>query len=73
MALDIPPDLIRSAVLYTGKQPLEAVCSVLSDYPRLISDLRAARRRLSDFDDEARSFDDRLNSLRLACENILDL
>lgn len=70
---DIPPDLIQSACLYTGREPFEAVCHVLNDYPRLISELRAARRRLSDFDAESASFDDRLAALHRACLELLEL
>lgn len=55
--LTIPPDLIRTACLLTGREPFEAVCHVLSDYPRLISDLREARRRLLDIDQESENID----------------
>lgn len=70
---DIPPDLIQSACLYTGREPFEAVCHVLNDYPRLIADLRAARLRLADFDSESASFDDRLAALHRACLELLEL
>lgn len=69
----IPPDLIQSACLYTGREPFEAVCHVLNDYPRLIADLRTARLRLSDFDAETASFYDRLDKLQAACSLILEL
>ncbi len=71
--LFIPPDLIKSACLYTGREPLEAVCHVLNDYPRLVSDLRSARRRLADFDLESSVFDDRLAALHAACLHLLEL
>lgn len=70
---DIPPDLIQSACLYTGREPFEAVCHVLNDYPRLIADLRTARLRLADFDSESASFDDRLAALHRACLELLEL
>lgn len=70
---DIPPDLIKSACLYTGREPFEAVCHVLNDYPRLIADLRTARRRLSDFDAESDALDDRLAALHVACLRLLEL
>ena len=71
--LDIPPDLIHSACLYTGREPFEAVCHVLNDYPRLIADLRIARRRLADFDAESTHFDERLELLHDACRQLLML
>lgn len=70
---NLPPDLVKTACLYTGQEPFEAVCYVLSDYPRLISDLREARRRLSDFDAETAAFYDRLDKLQAACALILEL
>lgn len=70
---DIPPDLIQSACLYTGREPLEAVCHVLHDYPRLISDLRTAQRKLIDFDTESADFDQRLELLQQACRKLLML
>ena len=70
---NIPPDLIESACLYTGREPFDAVCHVLSDYPRLIAELREARRRLSDFDAESASFDARLEALQSACLHMLEL
>ena len=70
---DIPPDLVKSACLYTGREPFEAVCHVLNDYPRLISDLRTARLRLADFDSESATFDHRLAALHRACLELLEL
>ncbi|AXH75270.1 MAG: hypothetical protein [Inoviridae sp.] len=70
---NIPPDLIQSACLYTGREPFEAVCHVLNDYPRLIADLRSASRRLAALDSESASLDARLDALHLACQQILDL
>ena len=60
---NIPPDLIRSACLYTGREPLEAVCHVLSDYPRLIADLRATRRQISEFHQESENIDSVIEKL----------
>ena len=71
--LDIPPALIKTACLYTGREPFEAVCHVLNDYPRLIADLREARRRLSDLDAESDALDDRLAALHVACLRLLEL
>lgn len=71
--LDIPTDLVQSACQYTGREPAEAVCYVLSDYPRLISDLREARRRLLDFDNESENLDsivDKLNRISLLIQDL---
>lgn len=74
MPLDIPSSLIAEARLYApSRDPLDAVCFVLSDYPRLVSELRNLRRRVSDFDRETADLDDRLVALQDACRRILEL
>ncbi|MNZ54486.1 hypothetical protein D3C78_723870 [compost metagenome] len=72
--LEIPHHLIRQAELYApGRDPLDAVCYVLDDYPRLVGELRQLHRRVSDLDREEYEFDKRLEALQEACRAILDL
>lgn len=70
----IPPHLIEQARLYAaGRDDSEAVQHLLSDYPRLVSEVRQLRRRVAQLDDECSSFDTRLESLQAACRAILQL
>lgn len=72
--LEIPAHLVRDARLYIpGTTPLDAVCKVLNDYPRLAGELRQLRRRVAQLDDESADFDLRLEALQSACRQILDL
>lgn len=72
--LDIPSYLIKDATLYApSRDPLDAVCHVLQDYPRLVSEVRELRRRVADFDRESSELDQRLDALQQACRAILDL
>ncbi len=71
---DIPPNLIKDAQLYAPtRDALDAVCFVLTDYPRLVSEVRQLRRRVAQLDQESTVFDNRLDALRLACLAVLEL
>lgn len=72
--LEIPTYLIKDATLYApSRDPLDAVCHVLQDYPRLVSEVRELRRRVADIDRESSELDQRLDALQQACRAILDL
>jgi hypothetical protein len=72
--LEIPDHLIREARLYApGRDPLDAVCHVLADYPRILSEARKLRSRLDQLDTESSALDQRLEALQSACRAILDL
>lgn len=72
--LDIPDHLVRDAALYApSRDPLDAVCHVLADYPRVVAELRQARSRLAQIDSESFALDTRLEALQHACRAILDL
>lgn len=74
MPLEIPTHLVREASLYAPtREPLDAVCHVLQDYPRVISELRHLRRRVSQLHGEEADFDQRLEALQDACRAILAL
>lgn len=60
--LQIPDHLIREAALYAPtREPLDAVCYVLTDYPRLVAEARKMRARLAQIDSEVSQLDDRLH------------
>ena len=70
----IPPHSIDQARLYAaGRSDSEAVQHLLDDYPRLVSEIRELRRRVSQLDDEGTAIDARLDALQAACLSILDL
>lgn len=70
----IPENLIRDAQLYApSRDPLDAVCYCLADYPRVVAEARQMRSRLSQLDTEASVLDQRLEALQFACRAILDL
>ena len=70
----IPENLIRDAQLYApSRDPLDAVCHCLADYPRLVAEARQMRSRLSQLHIESSALDDRLEALQNACRAILDL
>jgi hypothetical protein len=70
----IPEHLVREAQLYApSRDPLDAVCHCLADYPRLVAEARQMRSRLSQLDSEASALDQRLEALQIACRSILDL
>lgn len=72
--LDIPPHLIKQAQLYApSRDALDAVCHVLSDYPRLVADLRQMRSRLAQLDAESTSLDALVSDLQVLARKILDL
>ena len=70
----IPPHSIDQARLYAaGRSDSEAVQHLLDDYPRLVSEIRELRRRVSQLDDEGTAIDARLDALQAACRAILQL
>jgi len=70
----IPDHLIREAALYAPtREPLDAVCYVLTDYSRVVADARKMRARLAQIDSEVSLLDDRLHALQVACRAILEL
>ena len=72
--LDLPTHLVKTATLYApSRDPLDAVCYVLDDYPKVVSELRKAKARLQQLDSEAAHLDARLAVLQDACRSILDL
>ena len=72
--LDIPPHLLEQARLYAaGRSDSDAVQHVLSDYPRLVAEVRQLRRRVAQLDEEGAAFDARLADLQSLCRAILDL
>ncbi|HHM5448929.1 hypothetical protein, partial [Pseudomonas aeruginosa] len=72
--LPVPQHLIDQATLYApSRDPLDAVCYVLNDYPKLVADIRHLRRRLADLDQEGADMDVRIEALQSACRAILEL
>ena len=72
--LDIPSYLVDQARLYAaGRSDSDAVQHVLSDYPRLVAEVRQLRRRVAQLDEEGAAFDARLTDLQSLCRAILDL
>lgn len=72
--IDIPDHLLRDARLYSGAQDdTDAVCRILSDYGRLVGEVRQLRRRFFQIDEEGAMLDERLAVLQDACRGILDL
>lgn len=74
VTLPIPDHLIRDARLYSCVQDdTDAVCRVLSDYGRLVAEVRQLRRRVAQVHEEGGLLDERLERLQAACRVILDL
>lgn len=72
--LDLPSHLVRDARLYApGRSDLDAVCHVLADYPRLVSEVRDLRRRLDGMDRDTAHLDDLIEQLQAICRRILEL
>lgn len=72
--LEIPTYLVRDAQLYSpSRDALDAVCHVLSDYPRLVAETRAMRSRLADIDSESADLDQLISDLQTIARRILDL
>ena len=72
--LDIPANLIKDAQLYAPtRDPLDAVCFVLADYPRLVAESRRMRSQLAQINDESADLDQRLTELQRIARLILDL
>lgn len=70
----IPHHLIDQAQLYAaGRSDSEAVQHLLSDYPRLVSEVRQLRRRVEQLDHEGAVLDARIEALQVACRAILQL
>lgn len=74
MPLDIPTYLVKEAQLYApSRDPLDAVCHVLQDYPKVVSELRQLRRRSHQLDDEGAELDQLLARLKAISRDILEL
>jgi len=72
--LEIPAYLIKQAQLYApSRDALDAVCHVLTDYPRLVADVRQMRSRLAQLDAESSSLDALVSDLQVLARKILDL
>ncbi|PKM26737.1 MAG: hypothetical protein CVV09_05040 [Gammaproteobacteria bacterium HGW-Gammaproteobacteria-13] len=72
--LDIPPHLIAEAQLYApSRDPLDAVCHVLQDYPKVVGELRQLRRRVHQIDIEGVELDVLLVRLKAISREILEL
>lgn len=72
--LDIPSYLIREAQLYApSRDPLDAVCHVLQDYPKVVGELRQLRRRVHQLDNEGAELDELLARLKAISRDILEL
>lgn len=70
----IPPHIIDQARLYAaGRTDSEAVHHLLSDYSRLVAEVRQLRRRVAQLDEEGAAMDARLGALQVACRAILAL
>lgn len=74
VTLNIMQELVRDARLFTGAtDDVDAVERVILDYMRLSGDLRKARNRIRDIEQEGALLDERLERLQDACRSILDL
>ncbi|OGQ51881.1 MAG: hypothetical protein A3J24_11380 [Deltaproteobacteria bacterium RIFCSPLOWO2_02_FULL_53_8] len=74
VTVNIPSYLIDQARLYAaGRCDSEAVQHLLSDYPRLVAEVRQLRRRVAQLDEEGAALDTRLDALQDACRAILAL
>ena len=72
--LEIPAYLIKQAQLYApSRDALDAVCHVLTDYPRLVADARKMRSRLAQLDRESADLDQLLADLQQIARRVLDL
>ena len=66
--------LVIDAELYApGRKGADAVEWILSDYPRLVAELRQARRQLDDFNAESAELDQLVDQLKTICRRVLDL
>ena len=74
VTLQIPDHLVRDARLHSCAQDdTDAVVRILSNYGRLVSEVRQLRRRVAQVEDEGALLDARLKVLQDACHAILDL
>lgn len=72
--LEIPSHLIKQAQLYApSRDALDAVCHVLTDYPRLVADVRQMRSRLAQLDKESSELDQLVADLQHIARRVLDL
>lgn len=74
MPLEIPLYLVKQAQLYApSRDALDAVCHVLTDYPRLVADVRQMRSRLAQLDAESADLDQLVSELQHIARRVLDL
>lgn len=72
--LEIPSHLVHDSQLYAPTRgPLDAVCHVLSDYPRLVAETRRMRSRLADIDRESSELEQLVADLQQIARQILEL
>lgn len=72
--LEIPSYLVKQAQLYApSRDALDAVCHVLTDYPRLVADVRQMRSRLAQLDAESADLDQLVLELQAIARKVLDL
>ena len=72
--LEVPSHLIKQAQLYApSRDALDAVCHVLTDYPRLVADVRQMRSRLAQLDKESSELDQLVADLQHIARRVLDL
>ncbi|MFZ5961272.1 hypothetical protein ACOXVJ_27565 [Pseudomonas knackmussii] len=74
ITLSLPPHLVQQAALYApSRDPFDAVCYILQDYPNVVGELRQLRRRVADLDAEGAELDALLAELKVICARVLDL
>lgn len=74
LSLEIPAYLVREAQLYAPtRDALDAVCHVLTDYPRLVAEVRQMRSRLAQFNAESADLDQLISELQHIARRVLDL
>lgn len=72
--LHVPSYLVKQAQLYApSRDALDAVCHVLTDYPRLVADVRQMRSRLAQLDAESADLDQLVSELQHIARRVLDL
>lgn len=72
--IHVPSHLVDQARLYApSRDATDAVCHLLSDYPRLVADVRQMRSRLADIDRESGDLDRLISDLQHIARRVLDL
>lgn len=72
--IHVPPYLVDQARLYApSRDATDAVCHLLSDYPRLVSEVRQMRSRLAQLDRESADLDQLVADLQQIARRVLEL